>query len=248
MYSMPPRTVMSGMGSRRARASAACALRGGGVGDLYGWALFGDGFYGFFFVELGPVCGEIAGDAGYRHFGLADDGAEGAPLFAERVFLHAGGYAHALGVDFGVEDFGFVGLAGVEEAALGFGAVLRDVVEVAAGVEHFLCGEDADVGHFYGGFYADALFFGFDGGESGFVGEDVAAESEFAGGDDGLFDEEALFAAAYRAAADFVAGVADGGIGIEAGLLAAGFGGADFGFGLAEGGIVGVGYFGVVRG
>ena len=90
----------------------------------------------------------------------------------------------------------------------------------------------------HGGFDADALFVGFDGGELRLLAEDFAAQAEFAGGDDRLLDEEALFAAADRAAANFVAGVADGGIGIEAGLLLAGFGGADLGFGLAEGGIV----------
>jgi hypothetical protein len=52
-----------------------------------------------------------------------------------------------------------------------------------------------------------------------------------------LLDEEALLAAAYGAATNFVAGVADGGIGVETGLLLAGFGGADFGFGLSQGGI-----------
>src|SRR6185295_11557362 len=173
-----------------------------------------------------------------RHVGLTDYGAERAPLFAQGVFLHARGDAHTLGFDFGVEDFGLVGLAGVEQAAFGVGAVLRDFVEVAAGVEKFLRGKDTNEGHFHGAFDTDALLFGFDGGELCFVAENVFREAEFARGDDGLLDEEALFAAADRAAADFVTRVANGGIGVEAGLLAAGVGGADFGFGLVESGIV----------
>jgi hypothetical protein len=109
---------------------------------------------------------------------LTDYGAERAPLFAQSVFLHARGDAHTLGFDFGVEDFGLVGLAGVEQAAFGVGAVLRDFVEVAAGIEKFLRGKDTNEGHFHGTFDTDALLFGFDGGELCFVAENVFREAE----------------------------------------------------------------------
>src|SRR5258708_6100738 len=169
--------------------------------------------------------------------GAGEKSSEGAPFFAKSVFLHAGGEAKALGVYFGVEDFGFVCLAGVRKLTLSFGEVLLDFGEVAADVEKFLGGEDAEEGGFDGGFDADFLLLGFDFGELRFLGEDVAAAGELSGGDDGLLDEEALLAAADRATANFIAGVGDGGIGVEAGLSLGGFGGADFGFGLAEGGI-----------
>jgi hypothetical protein len=118
------------------------------------------------------------------------------------------------------------------------GIVLRNFREVAARVEHFLRGEDADERHLDGGFYADALLVGFNGGELCLLAEYFAAETEFASGDDGLLNEEAFFAAADGAAATFIAGVADDGIRVEAGLLLTGFGGADLGFGLAESWIV----------
>ena len=85
---------------------------------------------------------------------MTDNGAERAPLFAQGVFLHARGDAHALGVDFGVEHFGFVGLPRVEQAAFGVGAVLGDSVKIVASVEKFLRGKDTKEGHFHGAFGA----------------------------------------------------------------------------------------------
>ena len=133
-----------------------------GVGDSRGGRLRGDGFDGLVFVEIGPVVFEIAGDGGDGKIGAAEKRGEGAPLFAEGVFLHAGGEAEALGVDFGIEDFGFVGLAGVRKLALGFGEFLLDFGEVAADVEKFLSGENAEESSFDGSFDADFLFLGFD--------------------------------------------------------------------------------------
>ena len=143
--------------------------------------------------------------------------------------MHACGHASAFGDHFGVEQFGFVGLTGVEEAALRVYIILRNFCEVAARVEHFLRRKDADERHLHGGLDADALLVGFDGGELRLLAEDLAAEAKFASGDDGLLDEETLLAAADGASADFIASVADGGIRVEAGLLLACFGGADFG-------------------
>jgi hypothetical protein len=215
---------------------AGCA-GGAGFGDTRSGRLSCDCVDGLIFVEVGPIVFEIAGDGGERQIGTAEKSGEGAPLFPKGVFLHAGGEAKALRVDFGVEDFGFVSLAGVGKLALGLGDVLLDSGEVAADVEKFLGGEDAEESGFDGSFDADFLLLGFDFGELRFFGENVAAAREFSGGDNGLLDEEALLASADGAAANFIAGVADGGVGIEAGLLLAGFGGADFGFGLAESGI-----------
>ena len=222
---------------QRAR-KARLRVSGSGLGDFYGGTLICDRFDGGFFVEFGPAGSEFAADSGHRQFGLADHARERAPFFSERVFLHARCHARAFRDHFGVEQFGFVGLAGVEETPLRVGIVLRNLGEVAARVEHFLCGEHADECHLHRRFDADALFVGFDGGELRLLAEDFATEAKFAACDDGLLDEEAFLAAADGAAANFVAGVADGGIGIKAGLLLAAFGGADLRFGLAERGIV----------
>jgi hypothetical protein len=91
-------------------------------------------------MRVGPVVFEIAGDGGEGKIGTAEKRGEGAPLFAKSIFLHAGREAKALGIHFGVEDFGFVGLAGVRKLALGLGEVLLDFGEVAADVEKLLGG------------------------------------------------------------------------------------------------------------
>jgi len=116
--------------------------------------LRGDGFDGLIFIEVGPVVFEIAGDGGEGKIGTAEKRGEGAPLFAKSIFLHAGREAEALGVDFGVEDFGFVDLAGVRKLALRVSEVLLDFGEVAADVEKFLGGQYAEEGSFDGSFDA----------------------------------------------------------------------------------------------
>ena len=85
------------------------------------------------------------------------------------------------------------------------------------------------------------MFFSCDFSDARFLFENAATLGEFSRGDDGLLDEESLFAAVDGTAADFVAGVADGGVRIKAGLLRVGFGGANFCFGLAKSGIGGGG-------
>lgn len=187
---------MSGIAAARA---SECSLRadGCGFGDSNGRAVFRYGFNGLLFVQFRPIFREVAGDGSHRHCRLADYGAQRAPFFAHGVFLHARGDAHALGIDFGVEDFGFIRLAGIEQAALRFGAILSDVVEIPAGIEHFLGGEYSHESHPYSRFYTNALLVRFDGGEFRLVREDVTAEFEFASGNDGLLNEEALLAAAH---------------------------------------------------
>ena len=203
---------------------------GGGFGNAHRGTFFCDGLHGFFFVQFRPSMFEIARDGCRRHIGLTDDRTEGPPFFAQRVFLHPGSDAHALRFDFRVEHFGFIRLTGVQEAPLCFGVVLRDLRQIAAGVEHFLGGEYAQERHFHCTFDTYALLARFDGGEFRFLAEDVPAQAEFSGGYDRLLYEKSFFTPADRAAANFVAGVANGGIRVEAGLLLAGFGGADLCF------------------
>ncbi len=200
-------------------------------------AFVGDGLDSLLFVELRPACFEDAGNGRLGHAGLADDGGERAPFFAKGIFLHARGHAHALRFHFRLEDFGFIGLAGVEKTALRFGCVAGDVREIAARVKQLLRRENAKEGHFHGAGDADALLFGFYDGELRLLAEDFLTQAQLAAGHDGLLHEKTLLATADGAAANFIGGVANGWIGVEAGLLAARIRGADFGIRLAKRGI-----------
>jgi len=126
----------------------------------------------------------------------------------------------ALGIDFGSRTSdsspGRVGKAGA-----GSRRILLDFGQVAADVEKFLRGRGRAGTRFHGSSTRFFLFLGFDFGELGFFERRRGCARAFRG-DDGLLNEEALLAAADRAAANFVAGVAtvDG---VEARLLLASF-------------------------
>ena len=105
----------------------------------------------------------------------------------------------------GLQDLGFVGLTGVLQPTLGFDDLFRDTSQVRTRIRHLLCSQDSIERHFDGSFDAHLLFFSFDFRQLCIFVHHVARMRKFPGGDNGLFDEKALFAAVNLTASNFVA-------------------------------------------
>ena len=58
------------------------------------------------------ACSSSAADPEWK-VGLAEDGSQSAPFFAQSIFHGASRKFHAAGFEFRIENFGFVGLAGI---------------------------------------------------------------------------------------------------------------------------------------
>ena len=227
------------VGNRLGLGAAEHGLRtgSGNRGDADSRTLFGDRFDNLLFIELRKLGFQVSFDGLERHFRFSDNGREGAPFLAESAFLHSGADLHASGFNLGLQDFRFVGLPGIHQPPFGFRVVLGNARQIAFGLQHLLRREHAVKSDANGAFNADLLLFRFDLRKPDFLAENLAVLGELSRGDNGLGDEESLFSAAHRSAADFVSGVAYGGIRVEAGLLLPCLRGAKFRFRLPQRGI-----------
>ena len=128
-------------------------------------------------------------------------------------------------------------MAGIHQPPLSLRRVLRNLRHVAARLEQFLRGQNAQERHFHRALHADFLFFCLDLRELHIFSENRTAQAQFSAQDHRLLHEEALLSPADRAAANLIARVAGRWIRIEPRLLLTRPGRADFRLRLPQSGI-----------